>query len=89
MENPRRQPLKRQTPSSAKSRSSQGKPAKPDSRSVRSLLQNVEKYRSDRPRPVPEKAVAEEESWLDWGLRMAKQYGPKLLELAPELLALL
>lgn len=31
----------------------------------------------------------EDESWLDWGLKLLQEWGPRLLELAPMLLALL
>jgi hypothetical protein len=33
--------------------------------------------------------VEEEESWLDMGIRLLKQFGPMALEVAPMLLALL
>lgn len=38
---------------------------------------------------VPPEEAKESESWLDWGLDLVKQWGPKLLEAAPELIALL
>lgn len=38
---------------------------------------------------LPLEDLKASESWLDWGLRMVKEYGPTLLELAPSLLALL
>lgn len=31
----------------------------------------------------------QDESWLDWGLKLLQEWGPMLLEFAPMLLALL
>jgi len=38
---------------------------------------------------VPPQLEEEAESWLDWGLRQAKEYGPLVAKVLPELLALL
>jgi hypothetical protein len=39
--------------------------------------------------PLPKEEEEEVESWLDWGLGLIKEWGPKALEMAPTLLALL
>jgi len=38
---------------------------------------------------TPKEAHQQEQSWLEWGMDLVKQYGPMLIELAPELIALL
>jgi hypothetical protein len=47
------------------------------------LLSNDKKHRKSQ------KETPEQESWLQWGLSLAKEYGPQLLEAAPRLLELL
>ncbi len=39
--------------------------------------------------PTEAEDLQEVESWLDWGIEQAKEWGPLLLEVVPELLALL
>ena len=38
---------------------------------------------------LPPQELKETESWLDWGIGLLKEWGPKALEMAPALLALL
>jgi hypothetical protein len=52
---------------------------------VEPLLKAVNRLESE---PQTE-MVEEEESWLDMGIRLLKQFGPMALEVAPMLLALL
>lgn len=69
-----------------------------DSQLIKKLVEEVERsLRPERLDPPTSKRgereraseAAESESWLDWGLNLAKEWGPQLLEVAPELLALL
>jgi hypothetical protein len=61
------------------------------------LLQHLKKFGvtdlnkllKEMPMPETDEAMKEEESWAEWLLGKAKEYGPKLVEMLPELLAML
>ena len=75
---------------SQKRQSSSKEPRKEDllqlADKLRSLL-TLEEDELDKGTTPEEKT--DSQSWLDWGLSLLKQWGPKALEMAPELLALL
>lgn len=63
-----------------------------DESSIQELLKHLVRaleYEEEDLAKMPEKELKESESWLDWGLNLVKEWGPKLAEMAlPVLLAL-
>lgn len=63
-----------------------------DQESIQQLLQHLVRaleYEEEDLAKLPEKELKESESWLDWGLNLVKEWGPKVLSMvAPALLAL-
>lgn len=80
---------KQQAGNAQTSKGSKPKPSFSDflSKNTPKVMENVQRILQDQ--QVPQQELAETESWLDWGINLAKEWGPLILELAPELLALL
>jgi hypothetical protein len=51
------------------------------------MMENIQKLLDDQ--SLPDLEIEETESWLDWGINLAREWGPTVLEMVPQFLALL
>jgi len=75
--------------SSSKSQRPKKEPKRNDLLEMAKVLAKVLKKEEKELDQAPPEERKEAQGWLDWGLNLLKEWGPKVLEAAPELLALL